>query len=117
MLVGPDTFSAAIVTAAVLKDAGGARVVLAGDTMGDFAEFWSEGRDVQLPRSGIPVSTAMKKHNWEKACADRDLCYWANTAFGPNGISLEPTLRVPVKFADYAAGRDPVIDAVLNDAR
>ena len=117
VLVGPDTFSAAIVTAAVLKDAGGMRTVLAGDTLGDFAEFWSEGRDLELPRSGISVSTAMKKHNWEKACTDRDTCYWANTAFGPAGISLETTLRVPVKFADYAAGRDPVLEAVLSDAR
>ena len=117
VLVGPDTFSAAIVTAAVLKDAGGARTVLAGDTLGDFAEFWSEGRNLELPHSGIAVSTAMKKHNWEKACSDPAVCYWANTAFGPAGISLQPTLRVPVKFADYAAGRDPVLEAVLSDAR
>jgi hypothetical protein len=117
VLVGPDTFSAAIVTAAMLKDGGGERVMLVGDTVGDDAEFWSEGRGVKLPQSGITVSTASWKHNWEKACTDPTVCYWANTAFGPKGISLQPTLRVPVRFADYAAGRDPVLEAVLNDAR
>jgi hypothetical protein len=117
VLVGPDTFSAAIVTAAMLKDAGGERVVLAGDTVGDDAEFWSEGRGVTLPHSGISVGTAMRRHNWEKACTDVATCYWANTAFGPAGISLAPAMRVPVKFADYAAGRDPVLEAVLSDAR
>ena len=117
VLVGPDTFSAAIVTAAVLKDTGGERVVLAGDTIGDHAEFWSEGRSVTLPRSGVTVDTAMRRHNWEQACADVATCYWANTAFGPKGISLETTMRVPVKFADYAAGRDPVLEAVLEAAQ
>ena len=117
VLVGPDTFSAAIATAAMLKDSGGDRVVLAGDTVGDFAEFWSEGRPLQLPHSGIKVGTARWKHNWEKACDDPTVCYWANTAYGPAGISLQPSLRVPVRFADYAAGRDPVLETVLKDAR
>jgi hypothetical protein len=117
VLVGPDTFSAAIVTAAMLKNAGGKRVVLVGDTMGDDAEFWSEGGSITLPRSGIAVSTAVRRQNWEKACSDVATCYWANTAFGPAGISLQTDMRVPVRFADYAAGRDPVLEAVLGDAR
>lgn len=117
VLVGPDTFSAAIVTAAMLKDAGGDRVLIVGDDVGDDAEFWSEGRGVKLPHSGISVGTAGWKHNWEKACDDPAVCYWANTAFGPKGISLQPSMRVPVRFADYAAGRDPVLEAVLDDAR
>jgi hypothetical protein len=115
VLVGPDTFSAAIVTAAMLKDAGGERVILVADTVGDDSEFWSEGSGVKLPHSGIAVGTATRKHNWEKACADPAVCYWANTAFGPKGISLQPALRIPVRFADYAAGRDPVLEAVLNE--
>src|SRR5207247_7756650 len=43
VLVGPDTFSAAIATAAMLKAQGGDRVLFVGDTLGDDAEFWSEG--------------------------------------------------------------------------
>jgi hypothetical protein len=117
VLVGPDTFSAAIVTAAMLKDAGDDRVLLVGDTMGDDAEFWSEGSGVTLPRSGIVVNAATRRQNWQKACSDVATCYWANTAFGPASISLEIAIRVPMRFADYAAGHDPVLEAVLDDAR
>jgi hypothetical protein len=34
-------------------------------------------------------------------------------AFGVRGISLEPDARVDVTFSDYAAGRDPVLDAAV----
>lgn len=117
VLVGPDTFSAAIATAAMLKSNGGDRVVFVGDTLGDVAEFWSEGPLVKLPNSGIAVTSGNRKHNWAASCAGSADCYWGNVAFGPRGISLEPDLRIVPKFSDYAAGRDPVLDAVLELTR
>lgn len=114
VLVGPDTFSAALATAAMIRSAGGDRVVFIGDTLGDDAEFWSEGPAVTLPRSGIVITSGTRKHNWAKSCAGSADCYWGNVAFGPEGISLEPDIRVPLKFSDYTAGRDPVIRAALE---
>lgn len=117
VLVGPDTFSAAIATAAMLKANGGDRVVFVGDTLGDDAEFWSEGPGITLPRSGITVSSGVRKHNWSAACAGSADCYWGNVAFGPRGISLDPDIRITPRFSDYAAGRDPVLEAVLELTR
>jgi hypothetical protein len=117
VLVGPDTFSAAIATAAMIKAQGGDRVVFVGDVLGDDAEFWSEGPPVTLPHSGIVVTSGTRKHNWSAACVDSPDCYWGNVAFGPAGISLEPNIRVKTRFADYATGHDPVLEAALNAAR
>ena len=37
----------------------------------------------------------------------------AATAMAPRGVSLKPDLVVPMTFADYAEGQDPVLDAAL----
>jgi hypothetical protein len=113
VLVGPDTFSAALVTAAMLKGQGGQRVVLVGETMGDNAVSWAEGVPLELPHSKLSVGTATKKHDWGSRCTDISVCYWASTAFGSDGVSLEPQIRIETRFADYAEGRDPVLDAAL----
>ena len=42
---------------------------------------------------------------------------WATVAFGPRGISLAPDIAVDLAFADYAAGRDPVLAKALALAR
>jgi hypothetical protein len=117
VLVGPDTGSAAISTAAMLKGHAPERVRLVGGTLGDDPVFWSEGPRFTLPHSGIVVTSGAKKSDWESRCTDRDSCYWANTVFGPDGISLEPAIRVAANFADYAAGRDPVLEAALAETR
>jgi PAS domain-containing protein len=117
VLVGPDTGSAAISTAAMLKGQAPERVVLVGDTLGDDPLFWSEGPRFTLPNSGIVVTSGTKKNDWASRCLDRETCYWANTVFGPDGISLEPGIRVVTRFTEYAAGRDPVLEAVLSEAR
>jgi hypothetical protein len=114
VLVGPDTFSAAIATAAMIKSAGGNRVAFVGETLGDDAEFWSEGPPVTLPHSGIVITSGTRKHNWASSCAGSADCYWGNVAFGPEKISLAPDIRIAVKFSEYAAGRDPVLQAALD---
>lgn len=58
VLVGPGTFSAAIVTASMLKARGGSQVVLVGEPMGDSDGFWAENHILTLPNSGIAVSYA-----------------------------------------------------------
>jgi hypothetical protein len=116
VLVSRATFSAALVTAAMLKGHSGDRVTLIGEIMGDDSRFWAENRDVTLPNSRIALSYSTGFHDWTGGCADPQ-CYWPVVAFGTRTASLEPVVRIEPNFADYAAGRDPVLDAALSMAR
>jgi hypothetical protein len=113
VLVGPGTFSAAIIMAAMLKGHGGDRVVLVGETMGDHPQFWAEGTAKLLPNSGIPVRYASGYQDWSNGCDDVSRCFWLNVALAQKNVSLQPEIKVASKFNDYAVGRDSVLDAAL----
>ena len=113
VLVGRATFSAALVTAAMLKANGGNRTVLIGETMGDADRFWAEGGNMTLPHSKIEVRYCDGFHDWAAGCTDLDTCYWAAVAFGVRYISLVPEVHVEPTFAEYATGQDPVLAAAL----
>jgi len=113
VLVGRATFSAALVTAAMLKANGGNRTVLIGETMGDADRFWAEGGNMTLPNSKIEVRYSNGLHDWASGCTDLDTCYWAAVAFGVRHISLAPEVYVEPTFADYAVGHDPALAAAL----
>ena len=114
VLVGPVTFSAALVTAALLRQHGGEKVLFVGEQMGDAETFWSEGVPFELPNSRIRVNPALWQWSLREPCTDAARCYFAGAALGPRGVTLEPDVKVTVAFADYAAGRDPVLEAVLQ---
>ncbi|MGC6389876.1 hypothetical protein ACMV8I_19815 [Ewingella sp. S1.OA.A_B6] len=109
VLISRATFSAAIVTVAMLKGAGGNKVTLIGEPMGDNGHFWAEPDEMTLPNSKIVVFCSTKLEDYEKGCDDLKACYWATTTFGPKNISLQPDVKIDVAFADYAAGKDPVL--------
>lgn len=117
VLVGRATFSAALVTAAMLKGASQDNVVLVGEPMGDEGRFWAEGDDMKLPNSGIEVHYSDAFEDYEKGCLDPAKCYWPTVAFGPRGISLKPDVLIDPTFDDYAAGRDPVLEKALDLAK
>jgi hypothetical protein len=117
VLIGRATFSAALTTTAFLRSNGGNRTTLIGETIGDADRFWAEGGRKTLPNSKIEVQYANGLHDWAAGCADLDTCYWPAVAFGVRNISLAPAVRIEPRFADYAAGRDPVLDAALAMAR
>jgi len=117
VLVDSTTFSAAIVTAALLKSEGGAHVVLVGSAMGDNDNFYAEGRPLALPNSKIVIGPAAGYQDWSKGCTDLTLCYWPNVVYGPKKyVSLAPEIPVDASFSDYASGRDPVLEAALAAA-
>jgi hypothetical protein len=116
VLVGPGTFSAALVTAAMLKGHGGPQVVLVGDTMGDRPQFWAEGLQTSLPNSHILVQYASGYQDWSNGCDDISRCYWLNVALAEKNVSLDPEIKVATTFGDYVAGRDSVLEAVLRAA-
>lgn len=113
VLTGRATFSAGIVTAALLKGADPKKVTLIGETMGDKGQFWAEGESSELPNSKIQVAYSEQYEDFENGCTDIDTCYWPVVAFGPRNISLAPEIKMDVSFADYASGRDPVLEKAL----
>jgi len=117
VLIGPVTFSAALVTASMLKANGGDKVLFVGERMGDSARFWAEGRYTPLPNSGIPVRASTGFQDWGTGCRDTDACFWPAAVFGVRNISLEPDIKVSMSFSDYAAGHDVVLAAALDRAR
>jgi hypothetical protein len=116
VLVGPGTFSAALVTAAMLKGRGGSQVVLVGETMGDRPRFWAEGFQTPLPNSRILVRYASGYQDWGNGCDDVSRCIWLNVALAEKNVSLEPEIRVATTFSDYVTGRDSVLEAALRAA-
>ena len=117
VLVGRNTFSAAIVTAELLKQYGGQRVILVGETMGDAVLFWAEGGEIVLPNSKMDATYTNGFHNLAHGCSDPDRCYWGDVAVGLKAVSLEPEIRIVSTFAEYAAGHDPALDRVLSVTR
>ncbi|GLS16998.1 peptidase S41 [Labrys miyagiensis] len=113
VLVSRATFSAALVTAAMLKRSAPDRVTLIGEPMGDEARFWAEPDIKTLPNSKIPVFYSTKFEDWERGCSDNPDCYWPAAIFTQGAISIEPEVKIDESFAEYAAGRDPVLDAAL----
>lgn len=115
VLTGPETFSAAISTLARLKHFGGDRVAIVGRPVGDFPSFWAEGGRLTLPHSGISLRYSTAFHDWGQGCglAQIGRCFWLNYLYGVDGGDLSPTVKVRFTFADYRAGRDPDLEAVM----
>jgi len=108
VLTGRATFSAGITHAAQWKDTTGATVV--GEPAGDSLDFWSEGGNLVLPNSGLTVHYANAFHRYStKDYPDRRPFY-----FELSVGSLEPDITIEPAWADYIAGRDPVLAAVTE---
>lgn len=108
------TFSAAITTAAFLKEAGGDRVAIIGEPIGDRLSFFSEGGAACLPHLKACVDYQTGKHDYAHACNDWRECYWLNWLYPVRVKSLQPDIVVPLKFADWNAGRDAAYATALR---
>ncbi len=113
VLTSPFTFSAAITTVAALKDAGGSKVTIVGEPVGDRLDFWAEGGAFALPNSFVKVYYAAGRHKYDGPCNDPSTCFWLNRRYPVRVKSLVPDIRAPWTFADYRDGRDPAMEAVL----
>jgi hypothetical protein len=100
------TFSAAITTAAFIKDAGDDRVSIIGEPVGDRLSFFSEGGKACLPNLKVCLFYQTGKHDYAEACNDWHKCYWLNWFYPVRVESLQPDLVVPLKFEDWNAGHD-----------
>ena len=110
LLVGHYTYSAGIISAAAVKKAGGDKVIVVGDEMGDRTHFWSEGDNVVLPNSGFAMRFTNGQWDLDHGCADKPGCM--DSFLNVNFVNLTPAISAPLTLAAYLAGRDPAMEAI-----
>lgn len=116
IIVGPQTFSAAVVTSAMLKYYGGDKAVIVGTAMGDREQFWAErGMGFELPNSSFPINYATGYHDWEKGCKGQQYCFTFNLDHEVPAGSLMPSKVIDPTYAEYASGRDTAIDWIESN--
>ena len=113
VITGRATNSAAIVFTALLKAQTHGRTRILGEEASDRLWFWSEGDTLQTPASKLPLHYTDGFHDWAHGCTDRSKCYWPAIFHGVAVGSIEPDIQLQTTFADYVAGRDPVLEAAL----
>jgi len=113
LLTGPSTFSAGITTAAFLKQAGGDRVTILGEPVGDRLTFFSEGNRGCLPNYHLCVSYERGKHDYTHSCDDWDVCFWLNKLYPVRVASLAPDETIAMSFAQWRQGHDPVFERAV----
>lgn len=110
------TFSAAISSLGYLRQAAGDRLTIVGEPIGDRLEFWAEGSMVHLPRSGAMLLYATGRHNYMTGCPQAD-CHGPVRDNPIRVTTLRPDIAAPLGFADFRAGRDPAMDAIIREVR
>ena len=115
IIVGPQTHSAAINSTGLLKYYGGEKSIIIGEPMGDREQYWGErGLPFRLPNSGFNVSYATGYHDWENGCWDHPYCFTQFLKHGVAAGSLEPAYIIEPTYAEYATGRDVVMEWIYN---
>ena len=108
------TFSAAISSLGYLKQAAGDRLTIVGEPIGDRLEFWAEGDIMELPGLGAMLLYASERHNYMTGCPEPD-CHAAIREHPIRVRSLQPDIPTRLTWADFRAGRDPAMAAIVQD--
>ncbi len=115
LITGPNTFSAAIVTVAMLKYYAGDRGIIIGEQMGDRETFWAErGSRFGLPNSGYSINYATGYHDWEKGCKGEPYCFTMNEMHEVPAGLLAPEVTLPQDFESYRQGEDVVLEWIAE---
>lgn len=130
VLTSRETFSAAIASIAYLKQAGGDRVVIVGEPIGDRLMFFSDGLPVQLPHSGLFFLPAVTRMDYANGCREYTDCFEGIVEAGkptatsllklppelkrlPIAVgSLEPDVNARWTIDSWTNGTDPAMQAV-----
>lgn len=113
VFTGRATNSAAIVFTALLKAQTHGRTKILGEEASDRLWFWSEGDTLQAPASKLPLHYTDGFHDWAHGCVDRSKCYWPAIFHSVAVGTIQPDIHLETTYADYVAGRDPVLEAAL----
>ncbi len=117
ILTEPETFSAAITTTAFTKEAGGDKVTIIGEPVGDRLAFYAEGGNGTLPNSKFTLSYETGKHDYGHACLDWRNCFWLNWIYPVRVKTLQPDILIPSTFADWNAGHDRAYERAVELAQ
>lgn len=130
VLTSRETFSAAIASIAYLKQAGGDRVSIIGEPVGDRLMFFSDGLPVQLPHSGLFFLPAVVRMDYANGCREYEDCFEGIVETGrpaaksllklppnlqrlPLSVgTLEPDVHAPWTLESWLNGTDPAMDAI-----
>jgi hypothetical protein len=113
LLVGRYTFSAGIASAAALKHAGGTRVKIVGEEVGDRLRWWSEGKPACLPNTHYCLHPTTGLWDLRRGCAREPYCY--GDQYDSTVGSLAPDIAAPLTAASWLKGEDPAMSAVERD--
>lgn len=108
------TFSAGIVSLALLKEHGGDKVTIVGEAVGDRMRFWAEGGNLTLPNSLLSISYSTGLHDYTSPCFGEAGCFWMTYFFPTHLKTLDPDVIVPYSFDDYISLRDPALARVVG---
>jgi hypothetical protein len=118
ILTGNATFSAAIITAQRARHFVGSRAHVVGEAVGDHEPFWTDGGPpLVLRNSRIAIGHAYFKQDWARGCRDPVECNPLQFLYGVAAGNLMPEVKIGWSFADYAAGRDTVLEKALELSR
>jgi hypothetical protein len=117
VLTSPWTFSAAISSVGYLKQAGGRRVLIVGESAGDRLEFFAEGWPIPLPHSGAVFNFARDRHDYRTGCRGKPDCYRVVIEHPIAIRSLRPDISAPWEIGDYLGGRDTAMEAIAAEIR
>jgi hypothetical protein len=113
VLTSPMTFSAGITTVGFVKQAGGDRVAIVGEPVGDRMAFYSEGSRGCLPHYHLCLNYRTARHDYAHPCTDWRTCFWLDWFYPVRVKSLAPDKIVTMSFADWRDGRDPAYEEAL----
>jgi hypothetical protein len=113
VLTDAGTFSAAITTTAFTKDAGGKRVLIVGEPVGDRMPFYAEGGNAVLPNAQFSLSYETGKHDYTHPCHDVRNCFWLNWLYPVQVKSLQPDVPVPNRFSDWNRSYDAAYERAV----
>lgn len=114
LLTSGMTFSAGITTTALIKHAGGDRVTILGEPVGDRLAFFAEGGRGCLPNYPLCLSYETGKHDYGHSCRDWDTCLWLNWLLPLRVKTLQPDETITMSFDDWRQGRDPVLERAIE---
>jgi hypothetical protein len=113
LLTSGMTFSAGITTTALIKHAGGDRVTILGEPVGDRLAFFAEGGRGCLPNYPVCLHYETGKHDYGHSCTNMNTCFWLNWLLPLRVKTLQPDEVIRMTFDDWRQGRDPLFERAV----
>lgn len=101
VIIGRMTLSAAVNFVTELEQS--LHPIFVGEPTGEAPNLYGDTRPITLPNSKIQVDVSSK--------------YWQKSTTGDKRLAVAPSISAPLSSTDYFNGRDPVLEAILNDIR